>query len=520
MATLLERPKRRSDERLVRSVSGGDRQALGAIFERYQQELYRFCLGLLGEPQDAQDALQNTMVKALRALPGEEREIALRPWLYRIAHNEAIELRRGRRETQALDGHLLDARSSLAERAEQRERLEWVLKDLDDLPERQRSVLVMRELSGLDFAEIGAALGASGAVVRQALYEARRNLEQMDRGRSLRCETVARLLSDGDGRVIGRREIRAHLRKCHDCRQFRDRIQARKEALAGIAPLPAGAAASVLQGALGSAGGSGAGGGIAAAVGGGAVKSIGVQGVIKAIATIAAVAAVGTAEVERSSYGQNGADGAATARSSRSTQAARESKPRANGSASHRLRSAAGAAAGDGAAGLSAPDPAASRAGTESPRVLVARQSTARSGGGSTAGAVAPTAGATPGAPGSAPVASPPAPVGALTQTVESSPKAEEQSKSAAKAEMQGADAASAEAEAKPEHPAHPEHPTHPAHPAQSQKPVAEEASAEAGKAPLETATTPTPEAEEPASETGSAGSNGNAKGKEKKTQG
>src|SRR4051794_10293935 len=80
---------RSSDERLARRATGGDEQALGAIFERYQQELYRFCLGLLGEPQDAQDALQNTMVKALRALPGEKREIALRPWLYRVAHNEA-----------------------------------------------------------------------------------------------------------------------------------------------------------------------------------------------------------------------------------------------------------------------------------------------------------------------------------------------------------------------------------------------------------------------------------------------
>jgi len=62
-----------SDDRLARCASGGDRRAIAAIFERYQQELYRFCLGLLGEPQDAQDAVQNTIVKALRALPGEER---------------------------------------------------------------------------------------------------------------------------------------------------------------------------------------------------------------------------------------------------------------------------------------------------------------------------------------------------------------------------------------------------------------------------------------------------------------
>jgi RNA polymerase sigma factor (sigma-70 family) len=211
---------RSSDERLAQRATRGDDQALGAIFERYRQELYRFCLGLLGEPQDAQDALQNTMVKALRALPGEEREIALRPWLYRVAHNEAVDLRRTKRDTQMLDGHLLDANSGVAERAEHRERLEWLFRDLSDLPERQRAVLVMRELSGLDFVDIGAALGTSGAVVRQALYEARRNLEQMDFGRGMRCETVMGVLSDADGRISSRREIRAHLRDCPACRRF------------------------------------------------------------------------------------------------------------------------------------------------------------------------------------------------------------------------------------------------------------------------------------------------------------
>lgn len=224
---------RSSDERLARRATSGDEQALGAIFERYQQELYRFCLGLLGEPQDAQDALQNTMVKALRALPGEEREIALRPWLYRVAHNEAVDLRRTRRETQTLDKHLLDAHSSVAERAEHRERLEWLFTDLGDLPERQRAVLVMRELSGLDFADIGAALGTSGAVVRQTLYEGRRNLQQMDLGRGMRCEAVAQVLSDADGRISGRRQIRAHLRHCPACRRFQDRLEARKEVVSG-----------------------------------------------------------------------------------------------------------------------------------------------------------------------------------------------------------------------------------------------------------------------------------------------
>jgi RNA polymerase sigma factor (sigma-70 family) len=312
---------RSSDERLARRATRGDDQALGAIFERYQQELYRFCLGLLGEPQDAQDALQNTMVKALRALPGEEREIALRPWLYRVAHNEAIDLRRTKRETQTLDGHLLDAHSSVAERAEHRERLEWLFRDLSDLPERQRAVLVMRELSGLGFADIGAALGTSGAVVRQSLYEARRNLEQMDLGRGMRCEAVMRVLSDADGRVSGRREIRAHLRDCTECRRFQDRIDARKKTFAGIAPLPALLGGALLQSALGSTGGSAA-GEITAVLGGGAAKSAGTVAAMKAVATVAAVAVIGTVAVDRSSQDHRAAGDRAAAPLSQSSRAA------------------------------------------------------------------------------------------------------------------------------------------------------------------------------------------------------
>ncbi len=283
-----------SDGRLARRASKGDRRAIATIFERYQHELYGFCLGLLGEPQDAQDALQNTMVKVLRALPGEEREISLRPWLYRIAHNEAIELRRSSHPTQALDGYLVDEQSSVIEQAEQREQLEWLLKDLAELPERQRTVLVMRELSGLDFAEIGAALDTSGAVVRQSLYEARRNLEQMDYGRGLKCEAVAKVLSDADRRITRRRDIRAHLRDCPDCRRFQDAIAGREGVLAGTPPIPATAAAGIAQALLGGS----SGGGTVAALTGGVTKSAGVYGALKAVGTVAAVAVIGTAAMQ------------------------------------------------------------------------------------------------------------------------------------------------------------------------------------------------------------------------------
>ncbi|HXQ88649.1 MAG TPA: RNA polymerase sigma factor [Solirubrobacterales bacterium] len=287
-----------SDERLTRRACGGDERAFAAIFRRYHQPLYRFCLAIVGNPEDAQDALQNTMIKVMRALPGEERKIELKPWLYRIAHNEAIDLLRRRRETRQLDAEQAAPGHGLAEDAATRERLRRLLADLRELPERQREVLVMRELSGLEFEEIGAALGTSDAVARQTLYEARQSLRQMEEGREMSCDEVTRALSDGDGRVTRRRDVRAHLRSCAACRAFREEIKGRQRDLAAISPLPAAAVAGMVQGLVGGSGAASS-SGLAAALGGGAAKTIGVSTAAKGVATIAAVAAVGVGAADR-----------------------------------------------------------------------------------------------------------------------------------------------------------------------------------------------------------------------------
>jgi len=307
-----------SDERLARRATGGDPAAFEAIFQRYHQDLYRFCLATTGNVQDAQDALQNTMVKVMRALPGEERQIKLKPWLYRIARNESVETLRRRRDGSELEPEQMAASWEIAETAEARERLRGLLVDLKELPERQRAALLMRELAGLDFAEIGETFGTSAAVARQTLYEARLSLRQMQEGREMSCETVMKALSDADGRVTRRRDVRAHLRHCDRCRAFRDGIATRREELAAIAPIPLVASLGLLQGVLAShatagsigaaagvgtevaAGAAGAGaGGIGGALGAGAAK-IGAASVItKSAATVAVVAAVGVS-AERS----------------------------------------------------------------------------------------------------------------------------------------------------------------------------------------------------------------------------
>jgi RNA polymerase sigma factor (sigma-70 family) len=290
-----------SDERLALRAAQGDQGAFEEIYGRYHQDLYRFCLAMVSNPQDAQDALQNTMVKVLRGLPGEKRTIKLKPWLYRIARNEAIEVLRRRRDSTELEPQQATV-TGVAEAAETRERLRTLLADLEQLPERQRAALIMRELSGLDFEQIGTAFGTSAAVARQTLYEARLSLRQLDAGREMRCADVMRELSNADGRITRRREIRAHLRSCADCRAFRDGISRRHEDLAALSPLPIAASAGLLHSVLGAKAGataSAAASGTAGTIGLGAGKTIATSALVKSAATVAVVAVVSVSAADR-----------------------------------------------------------------------------------------------------------------------------------------------------------------------------------------------------------------------------
>ena len=288
-----------SDARLVRSAIRGEQRAFAAIFQRYHQELYRYCRAILRNEEEARDALQNTMVKVLQALPGEGREIALRPWLYRIAHNEAIAMLRQRPPDSSELSDEIPAALQTEHRAEARDRLRHLLKDLESLPERQRGALVMRELSGIDYAEIGTAFQASAAVARQTVYEARIALQEMAEGREMSCEVIREALSGADGRVLRGRKLRAHLRGCEGCREFRAGIRQRRTDLAALAPpLPALAAAGLLHNILGSGHAGGGTSGLLASSGG-VGKTLAGSAALKSAAAVVATAtlAVGTAGV-------------------------------------------------------------------------------------------------------------------------------------------------------------------------------------------------------------------------------
>ena len=276
-----------SDDRLARLVVAGDPHAFAALYRRHHQVIFRYCLTIVRHEQDAQDVLQSTMANALAALSRGLPDAPMRPWLFRIAHNEAVSALRRHRPAVELDENSLTAADGLEARVEDRRRLALLVADLQDLPERQRGALVMRELSGLSHEEIGAAFQTSAARAKQAILDARMSLREFDTGRAMRCGEVQHVISAQDGRQLRARPIRAHLRGCSDCRNLRDAIQARHRDFALLAPpLSPMLAAGLLAKFFGDGGGSG-GGAVAAG------KAAGATLMGKTIAGAAAVATVG-----------------------------------------------------------------------------------------------------------------------------------------------------------------------------------------------------------------------------------
>ena len=265
-----------SDERLARWAAKGSQPAFAVIFERHHQALSRYCHSIVGNSHDAADALQNTVLKALRALPGETRTIALKPWLYRIAHNESISLMRARRDHSDLDTAAQLGDPAAHTIAESREQLRDLTADLRELTEQQRGTLLMRELAGLEFDDISDALQISATAAKQSVYEARCALQSLGEGRAMHCDLVRRTLSDGDRRTLRNMKIRGHLRDCAGCRDFETALRQRPAHLAALTPpLPLAAAAAILQGLLGTGTGTGAAGTGAAGTGGGLLAGLG-----------------------------------------------------------------------------------------------------------------------------------------------------------------------------------------------------------------------------------------------------
>ena len=160
------------DGRLVRLVREGYETAFEEIVRRYRRPLDRFAASIVGG--HSEDVTQDSFRKALVALRREDGEIELRPWLYRIVRNTALNDLRDRPPAAAeLAEELMVGTRSAAAEAEERAEVAALTAKLRALPERQRAALVMRELEGMGHEEIAGVLGISGGAARQAIARGR-----------------------------------------------------------------------------------------------------------------------------------------------------------------------------------------------------------------------------------------------------------------------------------------------------------------------------------------------------------
>src|SRR2546423_6853964 len=152
-----------SDERLVALSRRGNQHAFEALVARYQSRLLAFCRHLLGSREDAEDVLQEVLAAAFNAILADERPINVRPWLYRIARNRCLNhLRRIQAVgVDSMDVHLSDHGASTADQAHDREEFRMLVGDIHELPETQKTALVLREMDALSYEQIADAMATT-----------------------------------------------------------------------------------------------------------------------------------------------------------------------------------------------------------------------------------------------------------------------------------------------------------------------------------------------------------------------
>jgi len=317
--------KLQGDEKLIAMARAGNPGAFETVVDRYQGRLLGFCRQMLGSTEDAEDVLQEVFVNAYRAMLADEREINLRPWLYRIARNRCLNyLRKPKADAQESMDMVpeVDA-ASTAERVHNREEFRQILSDVNKLPETQRAALLLREMDALSYEEIAAAMDTTVPSVKSLLVRARISLTEASQARLLTCGEVRIELSEAaEGLRKASAPVRRHVRECDECADFRSQLRSNEKALAAlfpVGPLIAFKGFVLSKLGLGGAGGAGAGatgagtatagagavGGAAAAFGGGsAAGGLGALGGAlgtKAVAGVvtAAVLTAGAVEVKQ-----------------------------------------------------------------------------------------------------------------------------------------------------------------------------------------------------------------------------
>jgi RNA polymerase sigma factor (sigma-70 family) len=230
-----------SDDRLIALLRRGNMAAFEVLVSRYESRLMAFCRHLLGSREDAEDVLQEVLTAAFNAILADDRPINVRPWLYRIARNRSLNhLRRIQAiGVDSMDHHLSEHGASTADKVHEREEFRLLVGDIHELPETQKTALVLREMDALSYEQIAEAMETTVPSVKSLLVRARVSLAEAAEARVLSCDEVRIELAEvAEG--LQRRPstlVRRHLRTCKRCSEFRGQLKATNKALAALLPV-------------------------------------------------------------------------------------------------------------------------------------------------------------------------------------------------------------------------------------------------------------------------------------------
>ena len=169
---------------LVERAQRGDKEAFGELFKAYYEPIFRLLYGIVGNREDARDLGQQTWIKAWKNLNGYRGEAAFSSWIYRIATFTAWDfLRRRKRSPEVPAGDWLDeipSASGEGSPAESLNRKEFRVRfknALAMLPQKQRTVLILRETEGLSYKEIAGIMKCRTGTVMSRLFHARKSMQ-------------------------------------------------------------------------------------------------------------------------------------------------------------------------------------------------------------------------------------------------------------------------------------------------------------------------------------------------------
>jgi RNA polymerase sigma factor (sigma-70 family) len=229
-----------TDERLIALTRRGNHYAFEALVSRYQPRLLSFCRHMLGSKEDAEDVLQEVFAAAFNAMLADERDINVRPWLYRIARNRSLNhLRRVQPiGVDSMDIHFSEQGASTADKVHKREDFRMLIQDVQGLPETQRTALLLREIDALSYTQISEAMETTVPSVKSLLVRARVSLAEAAEARQIACEAVRLELGEvAEGLKRMSPPVRRHVKICERCDGFRKQLRETNKALAAVFPL-------------------------------------------------------------------------------------------------------------------------------------------------------------------------------------------------------------------------------------------------------------------------------------------